>query len=319
MKPFVKPLVKPPVKPPVKPSVKPLVLMWFTGMTCSECCPEEHKFIDELVRIIGKKIKSPGFTAICHAAPLNDEKIHKWAKYKPEGGVGDNDTCNVANLREELDKSAEHLYKYVTDENIYLFCGTSNGCIPAYEFAKHYANINKDIVLGCILHNGCPAMANTEFEVQRSWVPFPTLMLLGKQDYYWKNHQNTYRAAYVLGAAVLPFNGNHSDLPPVDACGDAFRAVLKTHNIMSSKNYNRNLLEEENNAHLPPPPHLPPHLPSHLPPHHPRPPARPHLLPAPLPPAPLPPAPLPPAPLSSSPLKIRRSPSTSLERKRRRK
>lgn len=212
---------------------KPLVLVWFTGMTMTKCSPEEEIFIKKLALTIGREVGSPSIRTECHAAPEDELKVHRWAKYKEETGVSNNDTCNVADVEKDLERSAGDLYKTIRSDNVYLFCGTSNGCIPAYEFARHYAKEN--IVIGCILHNGCPAMSNTEFGKKRPWVPFPILMLLGKEDYLWKNHLNTYSVAYVLEAAVLPFNGRHGDLPPVDACGDAFLGVMKAHHAQPPK------------------------------------------------------------------------------------
>jgi hypothetical protein len=211
--------------------MKELVFMWFTGQGGNhKCSSEEDSFIDKFCEIVSKKQNFTKFSVKCHAPPMSDDGTRKWATYKNEDGSKEkttDNTCNVDNVEKELNVTAKHLYGLVEDEKTYIFGGTSNGCIPAYEFARHYSIKKK--VLGCILHNGCPAMNNTEFGTRRKIDRFPTLMILGTLDPWWDNHRNSYHAAYVLGAAILPFKGKHIEMPSVDACVKSFLAVLMTH------------------------------------------------------------------------------------------
>jgi hypothetical protein len=222
--------------------MKELVFMWFTGQDYAQCSSDEDVFIDKFCTIIAKQQKIKKISVTCHAPPLSDgkdghPKQRKWATYVNEIDsieVTTDKTCNVLDVEKELGVTAKHLYDLVKDEKLYLFGGTSNGCIPAYEFARHYSN-KKQNVLGCILHNGCPAMENTEFGTRRKFYLFPTLMILGKMDHYWDYHRNSYNAAYVLGAAILPFNGRHGEMPSADASAKSFLAALMTHNDNKDK------------------------------------------------------------------------------------
>jgi hypothetical protein len=84
------------------------------------------------------------------------------------------------------------------------FRGTSNSCIPAFEFAAKYDAAIPDgfDVIGCLLHNGYPSVSDTIASESRYKRQFPILMALGTDDRLWRQHRVLYIVAWRLEASV---------------------------------------------------------------------------------------------------------------------
>lgn len=133
----------------------------------------------------------------------------------PPGGVG---TRWDENDKKYWRVYYERIANDIRDGDKYLFFGTGDGCIPAYHFAAYFSRHMKKNILGCILHNGYPAIT----EDKKLPVSFPTLMLVGKKSV---NRTNLYRVASRWRASVLSFDGGYTDFPSPKACSLAFSSV----------------------------------------------------------------------------------------------
>jgi hypothetical protein len=218
----------------------PLVLVWFTGACMKESADVTKKFIKELTEHIGSSMYPKLKKNVECDVVINADFV--WAKYNNEVGV------KCPNIIDMLNKSLGHLYdeikKGIVKGYKFLFCGTSKGCIEAYNFAKEYSKIThvKNQIVGCILHNGCPPLNRKKCNTPLS--TFPSLMIfpvIRNEDNLWDNHINTYKAACFLGAGILHFDKCHADFPTARACSDSFLGVYNEYH-RSHKNLKKILL-----------------------------------------------------------------------------
>ena len=199
------------------------IVVWFTGQSNAAVSDAEIEFS----RAVGDLFFGTNVIVKAFAPPVLNG-VERWAEY--DGGRSE--TCETVGwLPDVLEETAGQLYQefeQLSPEDHVLFAGTSNGSIPAYEFAKHYASVSHGpTVSACLLHNGCPSMSDRD--VERGWrlpTEFPTLMTLGTEDYLWNQHRVLYTVAWRIVASVLPFFGRHCDLPSAEATAQALHAAV---------------------------------------------------------------------------------------------
>jgi hypothetical protein len=222
----------------------PLVLVWFTGAGMKERADVDKKFIKELAERIGFALYPKLKTSVKVECDVTINTDFVWAKYNNEVGAKYPKTCKDDAVINKFNKSAGHLYDEIKNGIVkgdkFLFCGTSNGCIQAHEFAKEYSKIThvKDQVVGCIFHSGCPPVNIKNCNRPPPLSTFPNLMILPVirgEDNLWDNHINTYKAAHFLRSGVLHFDKCHADFPSAKACSDSFMGVYNEYHRSHQK------------------------------------------------------------------------------------
>ena len=220
--------------PPGKPDVS---IITFLGMGVDTCHENNLSFIDLLSRNLQHAgYTVPRDIQKCFAPPLKTtaelnakglsfhdttrSEQRLWAEYMPEAPdrrLNDNmnereaklqhydHSCRVAGNM----KSWYHLTMQEPDlalaqikneypNVLFLFVGSSNGAIPAWEFAKHYSEEGRTI--GCILNDGCP---NFDRKENRQVYDFPIIFSVAGTDWRFDGGRRLYRAARELRASLV--------------------------------------------------------------------------------------------------------------------
>jgi hypothetical protein len=219
-----------------------LLIVYFTGMRMAACSREETEYLAHLRDFFlqhFKKVKT-----LCLAPPLvlaadvkhllepqnsfqSDNGVHLWADYAPldEAFYA---TCKVNQVGAWMAHTASEHYalcdKVVARRGHLLFVGVSNGCIPAFEFAKFYAKNT----IACIFNNGCPAESSA-LKSSGGPRPFPIIFAIARGDSYFDSGRRLWALADVLQASVLSFEGRHASLCPIEQLTRAIdEALAKT-------------------------------------------------------------------------------------------
>ena len=205
-----------------------LVVVWFSGMNCTRSSQQEKDF----VRSLGARMaRHWGFARVklaCIPPPRvrqpNGTLVRMWAEYTPQNGETYAGTSNVEGVLDWMNQTCGVHYRaadtLVARGVMFVFCGISNGCVPAFEFAQHYATSCH----ACVLVNGCPAASTTQ-RVSTP-LPFPTIFFVADGETYFARGRGEYLSAFALRGAVIPFRGRHSSLPSVLRTWRAVKSVL---------------------------------------------------------------------------------------------
>jgi len=198
------------------------VLFWFTGQSMSSVSTSETDFCKALAHLYFGVSREPDVRG--YAPPVRQNGERYWAKYVRNGDV---DTCETeGSLSQELWQAAGDIYEEIealAPGSRIIFAGTSNGAVPAFEFAQYYSTTFK---CACVLVNGCPSVRDAQLDERHSFfLPFPLVMAMGIWDTkFWRQQRTLYTVAWRLQATTLPFPGYHSSLPSPEAVSLALGA-----------------------------------------------------------------------------------------------
>ena len=237
-------------------------IIYFTGKGQDYVSKGEYMFCKELGQGFWPKETEETIGVLLYNAP--EKTKHTWAEYKYD----DNDdrsryTCETKKwVHSALRESAQYIYDIIDElENAeIIFCGLSNGCIPAYEFAKWYnrKEYKKRLwIRGCVLINGCPSIKDADLSFNKNFYrqypsedyeddddhEFPMVMCIAKYDSLWMYGRFLLLAAWRKNATVLRYNGLHRHVPDPKYVADTLLLLSKTNK--DNKNINREHWKED--------------------------------------------------------------------------
>ena len=207
-----------------------LVVVYFAGMRQSRVSASERNFAEFLGRsLVSSEPGLDRFVLVVLTPPLVDvgpDQKRLWAEYSPEDGEAYWDTSRVRKVEEWMALTCGSYYRDVEvlseRHASFLWLGFSNGCIPAFEFAKFYKERYPDSRSACVLLNGCPARCKG-----REDTGFPFLMCVGDEDRMFAEGVNQYLAAWAGRGNVISFSGGHTNLPPKRLVSNVLNAMMR--------------------------------------------------------------------------------------------
>ena len=174
-----------------------------------------------------------------------------WAEYVDRNNNYLHTCETIGEIGKKIKESANHIHNKINELSKHqdveiMFCGISNGCVPAFQFTSMFQrNMN---VCGCVLINGCPSIPESFLNSKEyNPLPVPILMCVANDDILWKEGRVLYKVAWRLQACVFTFVGKHKNLPDPTLVSNMLSALSKT-DFRSFKVEGRDwdhLLEEE--------------------------------------------------------------------------